>query len=245
MRAGGPVVGIVAHPLEVVEPEGASPHLAADSRYPEAVWRAGGVPVILPIVPEAAAAVIEGVDAVVLTGGEDVDPGLYGHPPGPRTRPAPPSRDASEMAACRAALEIGRPLLAVCRGMQVLNVALGGTLVQDVEGHYVPEAQDRAVHGVYFEPGSRLADWMGLGPGTMGPVGVNSLHHQVLDRLGEGLVVLARAEDGTAEAVGLSGRPEVLGVQWHPELLGHLEAHLGLFRHLVALAGDRPQVPGG
>jgi putative glutamine amidotransferase len=116
---------------------------------------------------------------------------------------------------------------------------MGGTLVQHVEGHYAPEAQDRAVHGAYFEPGSRLAAWMGLGSGTGGPVGVNSLHHQVLDRLGDGLVVVARAEDGSPEAIGLSGRPEVLGVQWHPELLDHVGTHLGLFRHLVALAGNR------
>lgn len=231
----------MAHPLEVVDAEGPAPHHAADARYVEAVRRAGGWPVLLPVMAaEQATDLVQRVDGVLLTGGADVDPARYGQSRLPQTGAPDPERDAVDLAACQAALELGRPMLAVCRGLQVLNVATGGTLVQHVDGHYDAERQFEAVHDVTVEPGSVLDDWLG-GRGRPAHLGVNSLHHQVVDQPGDGVVVVSRAPDGVAEAIGLRGCPQFLGVQWHPELLVDRPEHLALFRRLVVQAGSEAQ----
>jgi gamma-glutamyl-gamma-aminobutyrate hydrolase PuuD len=183
--------------------------------YPDVVIAAGGVPVLLPPVPESAAAV-DRLDAVVLAGGPDVGPGRYGAAPHPRTGEPRPVRDAAELAVLHRALERGIPVLGVCRGAQILNVGLGGTLVQ-----HVPDAVGHSGHnpspGVFgtvqvtLEAGSRVA--AALGPEAT----VRCHHHQALDRLAEGLVVTGRAADGLVEAVELAGSPFVVGVQGHPE----------------------------
>jgi gamma-glutamyl-gamma-aminobutyrate hydrolase PuuD len=183
--------------------------------YPDVVIAAGGVPVLLPPVPESAAAV-DRLDAVVLAGGPDVDPDRYGATPHPRTGQPRPERDAAELAVLHRALDRGIPVLGVCRGAQVLNVGLGGTLVQ-----HVPDAVGHSGHnpspGVFgtvevkLEAGSRVA--AALGPTAT----VRCHHHQALDRLADGLVVTGRAADGLVEAVELDGAPFVVGVQWHPE----------------------------
>ena len=232
----GPLIGIVAHRAAIREPSGPATHHVVDSAYIKAVRKAGGVPVLLPLVEDDdAAGLIERVDGVLLTGGDDVDPSRYGEPTGPNVFRTDNTRDGWDMAAVEAVLVTERPLFAVCRGVQVLNVALGGTLVQHIDGHAVLEGYNQSVHQVRVETASPLPDW--LGAETSGDtLGVNSLHHQAVDRLGRGLCVAARAQDGTIEALGLEGRPDVLGVQWHPELLRHRDDHLALFRHLVALA---------
>lgn len=183
--------------------------------YPDAVLKAGGLPVLLAPRVEMAA-VVDRLDGVVLAGGPDIDPTRYGAEPAPRTGAPRTERDAAELAVLHRALELGRPVLAVCRGMQVLNIALGGTLVQ-----HVPDEVGHAGHnprpGVFgripiaFDTGSRLAE--ALGPSIVG----QCHHHQAIDRLAEGLVVTGRATDGTVEAVELAGHPFVVGVQWHPE----------------------------
>lgn len=183
--------------------------------YPDVVIAAGGVPVLLPPVLESAAAV-DRLDAVVLAGGPDVGPDRYGAAPHPRTGEPRPQRDAAELAVVRRALERGMPVLGVCRGAQVLNVALGGTLVQ-----HVPDAVGHSGHnpspGVFgtvevaLEPGSRVGAALGA------DATVRCHHHQALDRLADGLVVTGRAADGLVEAVELAGTPWVVGVQWHPE----------------------------
>lgn len=183
--------------------------------YSDVVIAAGGVPVLLPPVPESAAAV-DRLDAVVLAGGPDVGPDRYGAAPHPRTGAPRPERDAAELAVLHRALERGIPVLGVCRGAQILNVGLGGTLVQ-----HVPDAVGHTGHnpspGVFgtvevaLEPGSRIA--AALGPRAT----VLCHHHQALDRLADGLVVTGRATDGLVEAVERAGAPWVVGVQWHPE----------------------------
>jgi gamma-glutamyl-gamma-aminobutyrate hydrolase PuuD len=183
--------------------------------YPDVVIAAGGVPVLLPPVPESAAAV-DRLDAVVLAGGPDVDPDRYGATPHPRSGAPRPERDAAELAVLHRALERGIPVLGVCRGAQILNVGLGGTLVQ-----HVPDAVGHSGHnpspGVFgtvavtLEAGSRVG--AALGPQAT----VRCHHHQALDRVADGLVVTGRAADGTVEAVELAGTPFVVGVQWHPE----------------------------
>ncbi|KUH39141.1 MULTISPECIES: gamma-glutamyl-gamma-aminobutyrate hydrolase family protein [Streptomyces] len=180
--------------------------------YPRLVQVAGGIAAMLPPdAPDAAAAAVSRVDALVVAGGPDVDPTRYGAPRDPRTGPPAPERDAWELALLDAALAAGIPVLGVCRGMQLLNVVLGGTLVQHLDGH-VREVGRFARHTVKPVPGTRY--------GTLVPevVEVPTYHHQAVDRLGAGLVVSAYAEDGTVEAVESYGTGAwVVGVQWHPE----------------------------
>ncbi len=209
--------------------------------YPDAVFRAGGVPVLLPPRPEAAHAVAR-LDAVVLAGGPDIDPGHYRAEPDPRTGAPRPERDAAELAVLRCALAAGIPLLGVCRGVQLLNVGLGGTLRQhlpDAVGHtgHNPRPGVFGTVEVALEPGSAVHRVLGA------TARVQCHHHQGLDRLADGLVVTGLAGDGTIEAVELTGRDFVLGVQWHPEQDPQREDpdndDTGLFAALVAAARQR------
>ncbi|MFD7895172.1 gamma-glutamyl-gamma-aminobutyrate hydrolase family protein [Streptomyces sp. NPDC059743] len=181
--------------------------------YPRIVQRAGGLAAMLPPDgPDAAASVVARLDGVVIAGGPDVEPVRYGAEPHPRTGPPARERDAWELALIDAALASGTPLLGICRGMQLLNVALGGTLVQHVEGHTSPVKGTFGEHPVKPVPGTRY--------GALVPeeFAVPTHHHQTVDRLGEGLTVSAFAADGTVEAVELPEPHWALGVQWHPEM---------------------------
>lgn len=186
-----------------------------NQRLGELVVAAGGVPIASDTWAEPEL-LLERVDALILNGGSDLAPALYGAEPLAGTDAANPRRDEFELRLARGAIARGLPVLGVCRGMQLLNVARGGTLLQDLGGgveHYVREAWNRPVHEVEIEPGSRLACAF-AGDRTT----VNSVHHQGIDRLGTGLRATARAADGVIEAIededGLA-----LGVQWHPEFL--------------------------
>ncbi|QCD54878.1 gamma-glutamyl-gamma-aminobutyrate hydrolase [Streptomyces hawaiiensis] len=180
--------------------------------YPRLVQRAGGLAAMLPPDdPRLAAAAVARLDGLVIAGGPDVEPVRYGAEREERTGPPAPERDAWELALIDAALAGGVPLLGICRGMQLLNVALGGTLAQHVDGH----AEVVGVfggHAVKPVPGSLYA---GVVPEE---TFVPTYHHQAVDRLGEGLVPSAYAADGTVEAVELPSADWVLGVQWHPEM---------------------------
>ncbi|AHH94789.1 gamma-glutamyl-gamma-aminobutyrate hydrolase family protein [Kutzneria albida] len=196
--------------------------------YVDVVAAAGGNPVLLPPLDDWQAESVAFLDGLVLAGGADVDPARYGQRPHPRTGNLRPDRDAAEFALARAALEVGLPMIGVCRGMQVLNAVLGGTLVQhvpDVTGAttHQPAVGQFANNPVSLVPGSRLAEI--LGPSAV----VSCSHHQAIDRLGAGLTVAATAADGTIEAVELSTADFVLGVQWHPEQ----DAEVRLFKALV------------
>ncbi|MEU2543756.1 gamma-glutamyl-gamma-aminobutyrate hydrolase family protein [Streptomyces iakyrus] len=180
--------------------------------YPRLVQRAGGLAAMLPPDdPEQAAEAVARLDGLVIAGGPDVEPVRYGAEREERTGPPAPDRDAWELALIDAALAAGVPLLGICRGMQLLNVALGGTLVQHIDGH----AEVVGVfggHAVKPVPGSLYA---GVVPEE---TFVPTYHHQAVDRLGEGLIPSAYAADGTVEAVELPSADWVLGVQWHPEM---------------------------
>ncbi|WP_241827108.1 gamma-glutamyl-gamma-aminobutyrate hydrolase family protein [Streptomyces graminilatus] len=198
--------------------------------YPRLVQRAGGIAAMLPPDdPAHAAAVVARLDGVVIAGGPDVDPARYGAERDPRTGPPAEARDAWELALIEAALATGTPLLGICRGMQLLNVALGGTLVQHIDGH----AESPGVFGAHTVkpvPGTRYAD--AVPEATTVP----TFHHQAVDRLGRGLMASAYAEDGTVEAVEAEdpGSGWVLGVQWHPEM----GEDLRVMRALVASSGS-------
>ncbi|MET8245247.1 gamma-glutamyl-gamma-aminobutyrate hydrolase family protein [Streptomyces sp. NPDC005202] len=196
--------------------------------YPRLVQRAGGLAALLPPdEPENAAAAVARLDGLVIAGGPDVEPVRYGARPDPRTGPPARARDAWELALIEAALAARVPLLGICRGMQLLNVALGGTLVQHLDGH----AEVVGVfggHPVKPVPGTRYAEAV---PEEMT---VPTYHHQAVDRLGEGLVASAHAEDGTVEAIELPAADWVLGVQWHPEMGEDLRVMRGLVRAAAA-----------
>ncbi|MER6333593.1 gamma-glutamyl-gamma-aminobutyrate hydrolase family protein [Streptomyces sp. NPDC001034] len=181
--------------------------------YPRLVQRAGGLACMLPPdEPELAAAAVARLDGLVVAGGPDVDPVHYGADRDPRTGPPALARDAWELALIEAALASGTPLLGICRGMQLLNVALGGTLVQHMEGH-AEVVGVFGTHPVKPVPGTRYAS---LVPEA---TSVPAYHHQCVSRLGRDLVPSAHAEDGTVEAVELpADRGWVVGVQWHPEM---------------------------
>ncbi|KIQ66054.1 glutamine amidotransferase [Kitasatospora griseola] len=186
-------------------------------RYPALFQQAGGVAVLLPPdAPEHAATAVARLDGLVLAGGEDVSPALYGEPAHPRTVASAPERDLWEAALIRAALASGTPLLGICRGMQLLNVVCGGSLIQhlpDVVGEdhdHLGAPTEYGRHPVHPVAGTLLA---GLLPEPS--VVVPTYHHQAVARLGEGLTACAHATDGTVEAI--EGPGFTLGVQWHPE----------------------------
>jgi putative glutamine amidotransferase len=203
--------------------------------YSGAIQEAGGVAVLLPPAPAVhAAPALDGVDGLVIAGGPDVDPDRYGAQRHPMTGGARAERDAWELALVHEAIERDLPLLAVCRGLQVLNVALGGTLIQhlpDVVGHdeHAPLVGAHGRHPVTIETGSRLAAVCGERSE------IATHHHQALDVLGAGLVACGWADDGTVEAVEVPTRTWAFGVQWHPEA----SDDQAVFAALVAAATQR------
>jgi putative glutamine amidotransferase len=184
--------------------------------YVRAVERAGGRPLLVPPSDGGVDETLDSLDGVIFSGGSDLDPDLYGQNPHPETFGILEERDRAELALLSAALERDMPVLAICRGSQVLNVALGGDLVQHLPDVVGDEKHKHtpgtfADHDVALERGTRLKSLLG----DHAPV--KSHHHQGLGRLGEGLEVAAHAEDGTIEAVEAPKRRFALGVLWHPE----------------------------
>ncbi|MFI1964746.1 gamma-glutamyl-gamma-aminobutyrate hydrolase family protein [Streptomyces pathocidini] len=203
--------------------------------YHRLVQRSGGLAALLPPDdPSQASAVVARLDGLVVAGGPDIDPERYGAEPHPRTGPAYRERDAWELALIEAALAGGTPLLGICRGMQLLNVALGGTLVQHLPeevGHdgHCGAPGEFTHHEIKPVPGTRLGEVL---PEA---VSVPTYHHQAVDTLGRGLLAAAHAEDGTLEAIEFAdGDGFVLAVQWHPEA----GEDLRLMEALISAAGS-------
>jgi len=194
-------------------------HLVADT-YVSCVQRTGAIAVLLPVDDRVPVELLDRIDALLLIGGADIDPSVYGAELDSLTESTYPDRDAFEIAMLRGAIERGMPVLGICRGMQALNVALGGTLLQhipEVDGsnphRRVVGSFEGTEHIVELEPGSLAARAAGEEVHT-----ARCHHHQAIDRLGDGLIVTGRArQDGLVEAIELNDGAWVLGVQWHPE----------------------------
>lgn len=212
--------------------------------YTQGVEGASGLPVLLPNSDDASLArdYVARVDGLLLTGGDDVHPRFYGEAPHPRIDLVDERRDAFEIALVRAARERTVPVLGICRGLQIMNVALGGDLYQDIPsqaesavGHAQKTLREGPWHEVEIRPGTRLAEILGE-PRTA----VNSYHHQACRRVAEGLLVTATTVDGIVEAVEDPGCPFFLAVQWHPEVLegGKAASSRKLFAAFVAAARE-------
>jgi putative glutamine amidotransferase len=238
------------NPFDLGTPEADPPRreMVLGMRYLEAIGRAGALAMVVPPLPgPAIPALLDRVDGICLSGGPDLHPDAYGAPAHPELGPTEPRLDAFELALARAADERGMPILAICRGMQVLNVARGGTLHQhlpDVVGdavtHRQPGAPGEPTHAVSVAADSRLARILGHRH-----VRVNSFHHQAVDTLGERLTVTARAEDGTVEAFESAGNGFVVGVQWHAECLVDDDEQAALFTALVDASAERAVAMAG
>ncbi|MBI4563611.1 MAG: gamma-glutamyl-gamma-aminobutyrate hydrolase family protein [Planctomycetes bacterium] len=215
--------------------QGAEFYYKLDERYPEAVRRAGGVPILMPFFRTRAEAreLLERLDGLLFTGGTDIDPARWGETPHSRMEPLIERKENSDFFAMRWALDGNMPLLGVCYGCQLLNVALGGSIHQhlpDVYGTGVPHANG-AVHEIRAEPGTRTAEVL-----RRRTARVRSSHHQSIHGPGKDLKVTAYAPDGVIEGVESDRHRFAVGVQWHPELTQDCEEQRRLFAALVAEA---------
>jgi putative glutamine amidotransferase len=248
-RRERPLIGVTTSEIRRTEnvtpiPEGEPParfEMALGLPYLRGIEAAGGLPMVMPPMhPEAIEPLLDRLDGICLSGGPDLDPAGYGAEPHPELGPTEPELDRFELAVARRADAREMPILAICRGTQALNVARGGALHQHLPeiSTEIPHRQeapgDQTSHPVEIEPGSRLAAALGDDELEVADrLDVNSFHHQAIDRLGEGLRIVARAPDGTVEGIEDPRRPFLIGVQWHAETLVHRPYEAALFRRFV------------
>lgn len=239
-----PIIGIISRTIPFYHRERPYPRYGVAINYCRGVELAGGTPVILPMTQDKVTldSLYGILDGLLLPGGQDVDPHQYGEEPHRRIDSVDPLRDLTEIHLARRALTDDMPIFGICRGCQVLNVAAGGTLYQDLHAQYSEESlrhfQDYAVewasHGISVKEGSRLRELIGEGH-----VLVNSYHHQAVKRIAEGFSVTAVASDGVVEAIESERHTWVLGVQWHPELLlEQRDFNLAFFRRHIEMAAQ-------
>jgi putative glutamine amidotransferase len=223
-----PVIGLTSRTLPFPANKKQRPTETVTRTYVEAVERAGGLCMMIPNLDVSrAAAYLDRIDALLLTGGDDPDPELFGEEPHPNIEMVDSRRDLFEVSLVRGAVERAMPVFGICRGAQLLNIALGGDIYQDIGSqtesslqHTQRRLDDGPWHEIDVEPNSRLGSLL-EGSLTGRSMRVNSFHHQACRRAGDGLTVCARARDGLPEALEMGDHPFFLGVQWHPELGGN------------------------
>jgi putative glutamine amidotransferase len=253
-RSARPIIGIPTQTLQSIGGVSAEipPSWVMSQRYILTLTDAGALPWMIPLVTddETLRGIYESLDGVFLPGGADIDPVSYGTAPHPMCDKTDRDRDRVELALARWAIPDGKPLLGVCRGMQLVNVAAGGTLYQDLSAEYTNgikhdyfpfggrgHTRDYLAHEIRIVDGSRLARLFGPAP-----IKVNSMHHQGVRDLGANLDATAYAPDGLVEALEGTGSSYLLGVQWHPEALTEKdEATRRLFAEFVEAAGEHKQ----
>lgn len=242
-----PLIGVTTQTLQAIDgiPEGLPNSVVMNQRYYHAVATAGAAPVLIPLLDDLATlrAIYERTDGILIPGGVDVDPTTFGEEPRERLGRIDPARDRVEIQLVKWAVEDGKPVLGLCRGLQVINVALGGTLYQDLETEfpnaikhdYFPThgfSRDHLAHDVAVEAGSRMRHAL-----TSSAVPVNSMHHQGIKALAGSLAASAVAPDGLIEAAESTSDSYVVGVQWHPEVFELEEPSSGvLFRDFIQAA---------
>ena len=224
-----PIIGITSYALRAAFGVWETETALVPQVYVHAIDRAGGRPLVVPPSLEGIEETLDVLDGIVFSGGEDIEPGHYGAEPHPETTNVNKPRDRAELALLRAALERDMPVLAVCRGSQILNVALGGDLVQHLPDVVGDEKHKHtpgvfADHDVTLKSGSRLSHLLG----ERAPV--KSHHHQGYGKLGSGLEPVAWAEDGTIEGLEEPSKRYTLGVLWHPEESDDIALFEGLVR---------------
>jgi putative glutamine amidotransferase len=245
-----PLIGITTQTLQAIDgiPAGVPHSVVMNQRYYQAAAMAGAAPVLIPLLDDrdALRAIYERMDGILIPGGVDVDPATFGEAAHERLGSIDPDRDRVEMQLVKWAVEDGKPVLGLCRGLQVINVALGGTLYQDLEAQYPDSikhdyfptygfARDHLAHDVALEHGSRLHRLT-----EAHRIPVNSMHHQGIKVLADALIPSAFAPDGLIEAAELPGGRFVVGVQWHPEVFEMTDRPTRhVFRDFIAAsAGD-------
>lgn len=235
-----PIIGIGS---DVQSPEGERESAFTYLTYVEAVRRAGAIPVLIPPQPENADQLMRELDGFLLAGGDDCDPAVYGEERHPTVDPMDVRRQANDLALAEAARKHEVPMLGICLGLQVMNVAAGGTLIQDIDSQHDTEIrhasvpEDRARHDVIVEKGTQLA---GVLPAL--ELNVNSSHHQAIRKVGQGLRVTALAPDGIVEGVEDPKHPFYLGVQWHPEDMTGERSGSALFTAFIEAARKHAQM---
>lgn len=236
-----PLIGITS---SLIKNKSGSLMCQAGQAYINAVQNAGGIPLILPVGMDARsrADILPRLDGILFSGGGDIDPQRFNGKPHAKIQGISPERDEMEFSLLATALDAGKPLLAICRGIQVLNVALGGDLFTHIQDQWTPSLKhdwypkfprDKIAHTVRLTRGSKLHDIFGEDE-----IQVNSLHHQGIARVGKRLKTTAVAPDGLVEGVEVQDAAFALGVQWHPECLPHDDGMQALFRAFITASHE-------
>lgn len=249
-----PLIGVTTQTLQAIDniPEGLPHSWVMNERYVSALASLGAAPVLIPLLDDidALRSMYDSMDGIFIPGGVDMDPGSYGCEMHALCGRTDLPRDRVELQFAKWAAAEGKPVFGVCRGMQVLNVAAGGTLHQDttaqypnaIKHDYFPNAgfaRDYLAHDAAVVPGTRMYGIVGTDM-----IKINSMHHQGIEKLGAHLVISATAPDGLAEAIEGDGDSFLLGVQWHPEMLIEKDAGArALFRSFIEAAGSFSNVP--
>jgi putative glutamine amidotransferase len=228
------------HTRALAESEPPTRELALGLAYPRSIEEAGAVPVVIPPLDlDRIDALLTRLGGLVISGGPDMHPSSYGEEPDPALGPTEPDLDAFELELVRRADALGMPILGICRGMQVINVARGGSLVQDIANHRQEVSGRVPTHPVTVKEGSQLERLIGPGDHP-----VNSFHHQAVRRLGGRLEPVAWSLDGVIEGIEAVDREFVVGVQWHAESLTGRSDHDGLYGGFIAAAARHEMAAG-